>query len=142
MENKFQRKLTFCSQYKENITTLMGNRYAKKNYLTLPQKENAGISPIKKRSLNNELMSSSDLTSQMIWVLMKFRKEPIAMFYQLHVPAKHKFLRLLCWESNNFNVGKITILTMNVQSIKCLSLLWGYVFTKLLQFCIEANINW
>ena len=96
------------------------------------------ISPTK-RSLNNELMSSSDSTSQIIGVLIRFRKKPIPM---LRVPEKHnKFLRLLCRKNNNFNVGKVKILTMNIQSIKCLSLLWGYVFTKLLQFCIEANIN-
>ena len=42
------------------------------------------------------------------------------MFYQVRVPEKHnKFLRLLFWENNNFNVGKITILTMIIQSIKC-----------------------
>ena len=50
-------------------------------------------------SINKSLLSGSDLTNQLVGVLIRFRVGPIAfmahiqaMFYQVKVPEKQKFL--------------------------------------------------
>ena len=63
-------------------------------------------------SVNKSLMSGPDLTNQIISVLVKFRKEPVAvtadieaMFYQVFVAEKHRSrLSFLWWENGNYNL--------------------------------------
>ena len=63
-------------------------------------------------SLNKSFMSSPDLTNQIIGVLVKFGKEPVAvmadieaMFYQVFVAEKHRsLLSFLWWENGNCNL--------------------------------------
>ncbi|XP_032387795.1 uncharacterized protein LOC116699370 [Etheostoma spectabile] len=60
-------------------------------------------------SLNCQLLQGPDLTNSLIGVLIRFRKEPVAvmadisaMFHQVKVPDKHKnFLRFLWWPNGN-----------------------------------------
>ena len=57
------------------------------------------------RCLNDELLQGPDLVNQLVGVLIRFRKEPIAfsadiesMFYQIRVPEEQRsFLRFLWW---------------------------------------------
>ena len=61
------------------------------------------------KSLNSELLQGPDLTNSLIEVLIRFRREPIAimrdieaMYYQVHVPMKHrKFIKFLWWPDGN-----------------------------------------
>lgn len=63
----------------------------------------------KAASLNNELISGSDMTNQILGLLIRFRQEPIVMmadiesiFFQVCVPEEHQyFLWLLWWENHN-----------------------------------------
>jgi len=62
-------------------------------------------------SLNDVLMSGPDLTNNLLGVLLRFRKEPIAvtadiqqMFYCFHVNGEHRnFLRFLWYQDNDLN---------------------------------------
>ncbi|XP_052791490.1 uncharacterized protein LOC128225631 [Mya arenaria] len=62
-------------------------------------------------SLNDVLMSGPDLTNNLFGVLLRFRKEPIAvtadiqqMFYCFHVNEEHRnFLRFLWYQDNDTN---------------------------------------
>lgn len=61
-------------------------------------------------SLNTQLLSGRDLTSTLIGVLTRFRKEPVvlmsdveAMFHQVQVPEEDvDLLRFLWWSSGDF----------------------------------------
>ena len=63
----------------------------------------------KGKSLNSELLQGPDLTNSLIGVLLKFRKEPVAvmadirsMFHQVRVSAKDiDFLRFLWWPNGD-----------------------------------------
>ena len=58
-------------------------------------------------------MSSLDLTNHILGVLVKFRKETVAvmadveaMFYRVLVAEKHRsLLSFLCWENGNCNLS-------------------------------------
>ena len=114
-KNKFQRNLTFCSQYKEFMNTLMRNGYTKKSsdstiegkcwYIfchgvyneSKPNKIRVVFycsTECQGRSLNDELMSGPDLTNQ----IKDLGKN---MFDQVRLPERHQ----------NF---------LNLQSIRCL----------------------
>ena len=62
-------------------------------------------------SLNKNLISGPDLTSQLVGVLLRFREYPIAvmadiekMFYQVRVAERHRsLLRYLWWPDGDFN---------------------------------------
>ena len=62
-------------------------------------------------SINKSLLSGSDLTNQLVGVLIRFRVELVAfmaniqaMFYQVKVPEKHRsFLRFLWWNEGDLN---------------------------------------
>lgn len=62
-------------------------------------------------SLNLQLLQGPDLTNSLIGVLIRFRKEPVAvmadiqaMFHQVRVPDKHvNFLRFLWWPQGNID---------------------------------------
>ena len=62
-------------------------------------------------SINKSLLSGSDLTNQLVGVLIRFRVGPIAfmahiqaMLYQVKVPEKQKsFLRFLWWNEGNLD---------------------------------------
>ena len=62
-------------------------------------------------SLNDQLLKGPDQTNNLLGVLMRFRKHPIAMmadiesmFNQVRVtPADRKYLRFLWWPEGNFN---------------------------------------
>ena len=61
-------------------------------------------------------MSSLDLTNHILRVLVKFRKETVAvmadveaMFYRVLVAEKHRsLLSFLCWENGNCNLSPQT----------------------------------
>ena len=61
--------------------------------------------------LNEKLLQGPDLTNSLIGVLIRFRKDKIAimadiekMFYQVKVPPNQRsFLRFLWWENGNFH---------------------------------------
>ena len=63
------------------------------------------------RCLNDELLQGPDLANKLVGVLIRFRKESIAlmadieaMFYQVQVPKQQRsFLRFLWWENSNLN---------------------------------------
>ena len=63
----------------------------------------------KGRCLNRELLSGPDLTNQIVGVLLRFRKERIAvmgdieaMFYQVKVPKDQcSFLKFLWWDNSD-----------------------------------------
>ena len=97
-KNKFQRNLTFCSQYKEFMNTLMRNGYTKKSsdsaiegkcwYFFCHEVYNENkpnkirvvfdcSTECQGRSLNDELMSGPDLTNQIIGVFIRFRQEHV-----------------------------------------------------------------
>ncbi|RUA07048.1 MAG: hypothetical protein DSY43_00675 [Gammaproteobacteria bacterium] len=62
-------------------------------------------------SLNNELLQGPDLTSSLVGVLTRFRKEPVAfqadiesMFHQVRVSEEHRdFLRFLWWPKGDLS---------------------------------------
>ena len=52
-------------------------------------------------SVNKSLISGLDLTNQIIWVLVKFREEPV-MVHQVFVAGKHRSpMRFLWWVNEN-----------------------------------------
>ena len=65
------------------------------------------------RCLNDELLQGPDLANLLVGVLIRFRKEPIAvqaditsMFYQVRVPSyQQKFLRFLYWPDGDVSKG-------------------------------------
>lgn len=62
------------------------------------------------KSLNTQLLQGPDLTSSLVGVITRFRKEPVvlmadieAMFHQVHVPAEDSnLLRFLWWPCGDF----------------------------------------
>ncbi|XP_059092211.1 uncharacterized protein LOC131887601 [Tigriopus californicus] len=61
------------------------------------------------RPINDELLTGPDLTNQLVGVLLRFRKEPVAfagdiekMFYRVHVPEEDmNYLRFFWFKNNN-----------------------------------------
>ena len=140
LKNKFQRNLTFYSHYKEFMNTLMRNRYAKKSTDSATERKcwyipHHGVYNENKpnkirvvfdcsteyqgRSLNNELMSGPYLTNQIIGVLIRFRQEPIAIM--ANIASYQKNIKTFY---DSFG-GKITILTVNLQTIRCVFTILG-----------------
>lgn len=67
------------------------------------------------KSLNSELLQGPDLTNSLIGVLLRFRKEPVAVmadirsiFYQVRVSAKDiDFLRFLWWPNGDVSISPV-----------------------------------
>ena len=66
---------------------------------------------LKGRSINHQLMSSLDLTNQIVVVLLRFREEEVVfmadievMFYQVKIPPDQRsYLRFLWWTNSDIN---------------------------------------
>jgi len=72
-------------------------------------------------SLNDTLLQGPDMTNDLLGVLCRFRKEPIAiscdiekMFYQFYVNQEHRdYLSFFWWENGNYN-GEPSVYRMTV----------------------------
>ncbi|CAI5670611.1 unnamed protein product [Oreochromis niloticus] len=128
LKKRFERETVFHTEYKVFMNELLAKGYAEK----VPEEEidrNDGklwyiphhgvYHPTKKKlrvvfdcgvsyhgtSLNSQLLQGPDLTSSLIGVITRFRKEPVvimgdieSMFHQVMVPAEDKdLLRFLWW---------------------------------------------
>ena len=72
-------------------------------------------------SLNKNLMSGPDLANQIVSVITRFHKEPVAVigdiesiFHQVFVPENDRSLLRLLWWKNGGTSGKILVFEMNV----------------------------
>ena len=71
-----------------------------------------GSASFKGRCLNEELIQGPDLTNSLVGVLVRFRKEDVAvmadieaMYHQVNVPdSQRSFLRFLWWPDGNFEL--------------------------------------
>ena len=92
-------------------------------------------------ALSKQLIPGSDLTNQIIGVLIKFREEKFAfmgdieaMFYHIQIPeCQRSMLRFLWWEGNNFS-------NQPTDHLMC-SCIWRCIIAKLLQLCTQEDCN-
>ena len=115
LERGYARKVEPCSNVRESDCW-----YLPHHGVMHPTKKKIrvvfdGGAEFKGVSLNSQLLQGPDLTNQLIGVILRLRKEQVAvtgdlecMYYQVRVPeSQRKFLRFLFWPDGDINLPPV-----------------------------------